>query len=372
MEKGRNTKRSKQNQPSPGGSKETSTDRYSTRREVIAEVAIAAIQPCPIIPDFKEPTLSTLPIIVQTPAASFCIDGWNFIELAKAAGQSTIRCHIFHIAQHSDAELAIRKAAIRVMPQGGKCSYAELVRNAQRLYRALHETSPDDLVLFSHGGDRRGVGFTDSKENIVAVLASRLGKSPTTINKYLQHGDGLNDAAMEELVDAGAPKLFFEAVQASKLTVIAAQQSEQKDPAAIAEITSKEVMQWLAESQNPDPPPATKQERAQRPLADRSASREPPAPTGDQGPTTRSITPQNDSGDNQDPPASDLPSTGEAGVAAELKRIGEALIEIADGQAGPTHHQVETIRRLILELSTLLQRLAHPTNPEGDEAGGAY
>jgi hypothetical protein len=53
-----------------------------------------------------------------------------------------------------------------------------------------------------------------------------------------------------------------------------------------------------------------------------------------------------------------------------LKRIGEALIEIADGQPRPAPQQVETIRRLILELSTLLQRLAHADAQEGDETGG--
>ena len=56
MEKGSIKRNSKQDQPSPGVSKETITDKYSTCREDIAEVAIAAIQPCPIIPDYKEPT----------------------------------------------------------------------------------------------------------------------------------------------------------------------------------------------------------------------------------------------------------------------------------------------------------------------------
>ena len=145
---------STQKQPSPGVSKETITDKYCTCREDIAELAIADIQPCPIIPDFKEPTASTLPIIVQTPDALFCIDGLNLIEQVKASGRATIRCHIYHIAHHSIVELAIRKTSIRVMPQGGKCSYAELVRNTHRLRQALESTS-DDLVLFAHGGDRR-------------------------------------------------------------------------------------------------------------------------------------------------------------------------------------------------------------------------
>ena len=86
----------------------------------------------------KSPPHPPCQLSCRPQTAGFCIDGWNFIEQAKAAGRSTIRCHIFHIAQHSDTELAIRKVAIRVMPQGGKCSYAELVRNTHHLYQALY------------------------------------------------------------------------------------------------------------------------------------------------------------------------------------------------------------------------------------------
>jgi hypothetical protein len=154
MEKGQSPKSSTQVQPSPGDSKEHLTDNYATCREDIAEVAIADIQLCPIIPDYKTPTLSTQPIVVRTPDACFCIDGWHYIEQAKADGHSTIRCHIYLVAHHSIIELAIRKAAIRVMPHGGKCSYAELVRNTHHFYKGLLNTS-DDLVRFSHGGNRR-------------------------------------------------------------------------------------------------------------------------------------------------------------------------------------------------------------------------
>ena len=69
--------------------------------------------------------------------------------------------------------------------------------------------------------------------------------------------------------------------------------------------------------------------------------------------------------------ADDVTPTDETAPAAELKRIGEALIEIADGQESPTPQQIETIRTLIVELSTLLSRIAPSTGPEGGEAGGA-
>jgi hypothetical protein len=369
MEKGSHTERSKQDQPSPGVSKETSTDRYSTCREDIAELEIASIQPCPIIPDYKEPTASTLPIIVQTPAASFCIDGWHFVEQGKALGQSTIRCHISNIAQHSDTELAIRKTAIRVMPQGGKCSYAELVRNTRRLYQALLDTS-NDLVLFSHGGDRRGVGFNSCREdNISAVLASRLGKSQTTINKYLQHGDSLNDAAFGALVDAGAPKHFFEAFQTQKQIERAAFNAEQKDDAAIVEAISKQVLEWLSEFLQPVPPKVSSPVCIQEPQTTQSPSTGQSTSREDRRPRPMQRVPQANSGTDGSPAIDTAPANPE-GVATELKRIGEALIEIADDRQRPISQQFEKVKDLAVELSTLLSRLAHIGVREDGGNGG--
>jgi hypothetical protein len=256
------------------------------------------------------------------------------------------------------------------MPQGGKCSYAELVRNTRRLYQALLDKS-DDLVLFSHGGDRRGIGFTDSKENnIVAVLASRLGKSSTTINKYLQHSYSLNDATMEELVGAGAPKFFFEAIQVQKQVEIARLRSQQKDEAAIVAVISDQVSTWFNESQQSDLPEATTPASPIPPQTGESTGTTRPTP-GDNGrPTPRRRVPQ-DSSDSNGTPGRDPVATNQEDVAAELKRIGEVLIEIADGRQNPSPQQVETIRRLILELSTLLQRLAHTDTLDGDGNGGA-
>lgn len=371
MEKGQGPQSSTKFQPSLGDSKEHLTDKYATCREDIAEVEIDSIQSCPIIPDYKTPTLSIQPIVVQTPEARFCIDGWHYIEQAKADGRSTIGCHIYHIAHHSIIELAIRKAAIRVMPQGGKCSYAEKVRNTHCLRQALESTS-DDLVLFSHGGDRRGVGFADSKvNNIRVVLANRLGKSPKTISKYLQHGDGLNDVVMEELIGAGASKTFFEAVQTQKEIGTVALRAEKKDEAAIVAEISSLVSTWWKESQQPVPPKTTTPASPQPPQPRRTTGPTRPTQRETQRATPTPRSPQIDSGDNQDPPASDpIPIDAES-LAAELKRIGEAIIEIADNQESSALQKSEIIRALIEDLSILRLRLAQPARPEGNEVGGA-
>ncbi len=374
MEKGRSKKRSRQDQSSPGvlnGSQPPPPVGYETQAERIDDLPPDSIQPCPYIPDYQTPTLSTQPIVVRTPEGCFCIDGWPYIERAKADGRSTIRSHIFEIKSHSDIELAIRKAAVRVMPLGGRCLYAEVVRNTIQLYQALQGIS-DDLVMFTHGGARRGADFTDSKENnIRAVLANRLGKSQTTINKYLQHGDGLTSAAMEELVNNNAPKKFFEAIQAPKQILVVAQKAEQKDTAAIAEVTSKEVMQWFAESLKVESPPTAEQGQAQDPHAEGSGGGRRNLGNGNRRAASTPRSPQNDSGDNQGTPSTDFTPTDGTDLAAELKRIGEALIGIAESQESPVPQKIEGIHALIVDLSTLLQRLAQSHAQNGSETGGA-
>lgn len=57
-------------------------------------------------------------------------------------------------------------------------------------------------------------------------------------------------------------------------------------------------------------------------------------------------------------------------MTAKLKRIGEALIEIADGQEGPIQKQVETIRRLTLELTVIIQDLMRTGTQEANGKAG--
>jgi hypothetical protein len=373
LDKGNPSPQSKtrsKNQDSPGDSKEVTTERYATCWEEISEIETDSIQPCPIIPDYKKPTTSALPIVVRTPVGEFCIDGWNFVEQAKAAGQATIRCHISQIDNHSNIELAIRKAAIRVIPQGGKCSHAEQVRNTNRLYQELRKTS-DNLVLFSHGGDRRGVAFTSCRENnIRIILATRLNKSPTTIAKYLQHSEYLNNATMESLVEAGAPKLLFESFQVQKQVEIAASRAEHKDETAIVEEISNQMSTWLNEfrrlttSKNPQP------EGQQSLRTNQSVQPAKSNPSINR----RRILAQSQPGASQGASnrlAVDPTPINTEEVYIELKRIGEAIIEVADNSRLPIHQKIETVRKHVIMLSTLIHRFRFAGSQEGTEKGGA-
>jgi hypothetical protein len=126
-EKGTQQKQTTDSKP-PGVLNADQFGRFKTTQENIAELPIKSIQPHRLIPDYRDPTESILPIVVQSPNGCYCIDGWNLIEQSKATGQPAIRCYVFHIQEHSDTELAIRKVAIRTKPQGGNGSFSELVR----------------------------------------------------------------------------------------------------------------------------------------------------------------------------------------------------------------------------------------------------
>jgi hypothetical protein len=189
---------------------------FRAMSETIEDLDPYVIQPIAIIPDYLEPTSSLNPIVVKAPAGCYCIEGWQMIQEAIGSGRSPITSHVFHVQEISENELAIRKAAMRMLPQGGKASYAEIMRNARILFNLL-ASSMENPIIYSHGGVRKGAAFPENREeNIRLVLAERLGKSVTTISKYLNHAEYLTDEAISALVQAGEDKEFFEDTQIVK------------------------------------------------------------------------------------------------------------------------------------------------------------
>jgi hypothetical protein len=258
------------------------------------------------------------------------------------------------------------------MPQGGICTYAELVRNAGILFNMLL-ASAENPVVFSHGGARRGSTYADKtdnrEDNIRSLLAERLGKSQTTINKYLQHGDSLNDSALELLVDAGVAKDFFEAFQTQKQIEIAALNAKQIDETAIMEAISKQMMEWLNEYLQPVPSKAPSPASEQEPKTTQSPNAAQSTPNEDRRQKPMQKVFQASYVRDSSPTIDPAPANPE-NAETELKRIGEALIEISDDQQRPIPQRVETIRNLILELTTLLPRLAHMGVQEDGGKGG--
>jgi O6-methylguanine-DNA--protein-cysteine methyltransferase len=237
-------------QDSRGDLKYSQINQSISSQPVIAELDIPEIQPFQYIPDYTCPTISPHPIVVISPTSCHCIDGWDLIQKAKSTDKSKIACHIFYIPEYSETEVAIQKVAIRTMPIGGTCSYAELVRNANILFNMLLASS-ENPVVFSHGGARRGSAYAGNREdNIRVLLAERLGKSITTINKYLNHHEYLSEETMCEILASDEGKKFFEEAQRNKRILIKNMKSDEKSEEEITAQISKQMISWLKEYQS--------------------------------------------------------------------------------------------------------------------------
>jgi hypothetical protein len=344
------TRRKEQNQPSPGDLKHEPIGRFRTLNEAIFELSIHSINPYSLIQDFLDPTESILPIIIETPAGYHCIDGWNLIEHAVASGQTTIRCHVSTIEEYSDTELAIRKVAIRTKPQGGTCTHAERTRNTRQLYEMLVK-STDDPVVFSHGGVRRGPEFTSQREtNIRILLAKRLGKALSTINKYLQHSEYLNREAMTALVADGVPKRYFEGIQKEKHALIEELKAAEKCENDIANAVSHLVLTNIKELQSPQTVEDVSSESPQTSQTP-SSTREGANPSTPQ--TDQEFSPWKGNRPPHEPPVT------EEHVCEGLKEIGLAIINAAEDKDLNIQDQLEIIKHQIIELSKLIQLLVH-------------
>lgn len=195
---------------------------FATQRESIEDLPLGGIQHFQTILDCSEPTSSLYPIIVraQTPPSTNCIEGWAMIQEGIEAGQATIRCRIYDLAEASEEELAIRKLSIRILPEGGVGSYSEILRNYTKCKELLLSTN-ESLGTFAHGGARRGIEFASATEHSVnRLLAIRLGKSEETTRKYSLHGSYLNDRTFQELVEQKADSKFFQSVQKVKSKLV--------------------------------------------------------------------------------------------------------------------------------------------------------
>ena len=348
-----------EDQSSPGVLNDSQTGLFVTTGEEIAELPIASIRPCRNIPDYRDLTESPHPIVIQSPDACHCIDGWNLIEQALAEGISTVRCHVFKIERHSETELAIRKVAIRTKPLGGTCSYAELVRNTCRLFTILCE-SADDPVVFSHGGNRRSADFAGKRENnIRSVLSERLGKSQTTINKYLQHGEYVSDDAFNELIDANASKGFFEATQKEKQRYASELISQQTASDEIIRLVSAKTLDWLQTGQTPIETEILPPERAIEPQAPATQ----PAPS-----RIESHPPSRQPCEFRTPeapePVTDDSASTEDDIRSQIRRIGSELITVADNDEASDEQQITILRDQIARLAAILQHLASRSTNE--------
>ena len=350
MEKGSDTEHSKQDQRSPGVLNEGLIGQFKTIREDIVELAIDLIEPFPLIPDYRDPTESNHPVIIKSPAACRCVDGWNLIEGAKAAGNSSIRCHVFEMVNHSDTEFAIRKVSVRTKPLGGPCSYAETLRNTRLLVQIIM-AGRDDLVVFSHGGSRRGGNFTSNREDdLREILVERLGKSRTTINTYLNQSEYLNDAVFDALITADVGKIFFDKCRVIKRDLIKNLKSDGIEDIQVTATVSEKMLEWHVEflrtgNINSNPTDTDDDEIDEPPASDL---------TGEEVETSEDEVFQHQT--RIDPDDSPGPPT-EVDVQNEIRTIASALSVIAEQSPMEVDARLEIIDEQIRKLATIRQML---------------
>ena len=222
------------------GSLEVEKAKFEDVQQSIEEVKLSDIKHFDVIPDYTNETSSLYPVIVKSGSDYHCIEGWNRIEKALRDGEESTRCLIIHLAVCDDIELAIRKMAIRVLPQGGKSSYVEMVRNCGILFGRLIASNAS-LAVYTHGGARRKYELgEDQEKNVRQVLSARLDKNTKTISNYIAHGNHLNPDTLEFLIKENASKRFFEVFQDYKMKLVARYREEEK-------LSDQEINQKISE-----------------------------------------------------------------------------------------------------------------------------
>lgn len=224
----------------------TAENHFRGSAEVDEEVQIQQILQVPLIRNYLEPTSSPVPLLVCNRRGYFCIDGWNLIEQALRDGLDSIVCRVQYLADASDIELAILKVAVRSGNQRGKASYAEEIANVKSLKRILMEAI-ENPVIYAHGGLRTSDGTDRNREDdVVRVIASRLGKDRSTITDCLNKSAYLTDGLLARLVSNNANKRFFVSLSRYRRRVITTLKSRRGiEPNEIERFASSSVIEMV-------------------------------------------------------------------------------------------------------------------------------
>ena len=334
------------------------TKEEITLAETIEEVDLQQIQPFTVIPDYKDTTTSPYPFVVKTPECCLCIDGQELIDRARSEQKTKIMCYVFYLPGYSEAEVAIRKVANRTLPRGGRCSYAELVRNITQLFRILLE-SQDNLMVYAHGGDRKGLNFTENKaENVRKVLADRLAKDVGTINSYLNHRRYIDDQTMDRLVNSKETKGFFESAQPNKRLLVKNLTSEGKPEEEIAQQISQEMLNWCEEYHEDNkiaPVLPTDQAGEDSDESDAPQEKDRCKLTL---PTEHDHWQGNTNFNDGEPPT-------EESVCNEWKQIAEEQVKCADDREIEIGKRMEMVKVGIIDLTTIYDKFSYISRQQG-------
>jgi hypothetical protein len=224
----------------------TAENRFRGSAEVDEVVQIQQILQVHLIRNYSEPTSSPVPLLVRNRRGYFCIDGWNLIEQARRDGLDSIGCRVQYLADASDIELAILKVAVRSGNRRGKASYAEEIANVKNLKHILMEAI-ENPVIYAHGGLRTSDGTGGNRsDDVVRVIANRLGKDRSTITDCLNKSAYLTDGLLVRLVADNTKKRFFESLSRYRRRIITTIKSQRGiDPHEIEESVSSALTEMV-------------------------------------------------------------------------------------------------------------------------------
>jgi hypothetical protein len=210
----------------------------------IKSIAIAEIEEYAKVPDPGR-SIAFHPEVIKTEKGYFCVAGFEKIMEAKTSEAVDIKVEVKEISSHSELDIGLRKLSGWIEPLNGTPLYASLIFSVAKMYE-LMLASDENMEPLIDCGVHKGVKFTnDRAADIKKVLIDRWNRDRDTINAYLNHSRYLNDATIKKLIEAEAPKVFFETVQIEKSRRV---KLFEKDP--LSDITgeiSKLALGWWKE-----------------------------------------------------------------------------------------------------------------------------
>jgi hypothetical protein len=216
-------------------------DYFAKQAVVNMPVPLNEILEITTVRNYATPSTSERPIVWRTRDHFFGLDGSEKRDAARLLGETFIDCRVHFVANATAEDLAFAKAAVRMKPEGGPASHAEIVA-ANASVAGIYTFNRPTMFTNHHGGLRiPGRHNSEAKDNLVNALSKGLGKDRKTILRYLNHSAYLENDILGALADACVVKGFFEEIHKAKIAIINYLTGRNLEPTQIASQVSEAV-----------------------------------------------------------------------------------------------------------------------------------
>jgi hypothetical protein len=160
------------------------------------------------------------PVVVRLGMQRYlCLENMIFVEQAKRRLDSEIECYLINLPGLKEEEEQSWMNTDRILSilelhnAQAACTYVAV---CSKVKYALKKLDASGFQSYGHGGNRS----VTMENDIIGVLADRLGVNRKTILKYRQHSTYVSQATMMLLVSRRAPKKWFEKIQSLKQNLV--------------------------------------------------------------------------------------------------------------------------------------------------------